>query len=87
MCEGILPPAPADHPLVNVLHRAFDQLEGPFSIHSVEFCRLLVAAADSAVHAGVGFRDQVDALALAVQYETARILMHQWFDEEGRGLP
>ncbi len=69
---------------VNTLHDAFDQWEGLFSIRAVEFCRWLVADAASAVEAGVGFRDPADALALAVQYETARISMADWFDDEGR---
>lgn len=82
--DGMLCPVSADDAMVVTLHRAFDQWEGPLSIHSVEFCSWLVAAAASAVEAGIGFRDQADAIALAVQYETARVSMPDWFDEEGR---
>jgi hypothetical protein len=48
--DGMICPVPSDDAMVVTLHRAFDQWEGPSSIHSVEFCCRLVAAAASAVN-------------------------------------
>lgn len=83
VCQGMLQAAPEVDPLVNAVHRPFDQVEGIFSIHSVEFCRLLVAASAKSVEVNIGFLNQEDAIAQAVQFETARFGM-PWFDAEGR---